>query len=311
MVQIYGDCIYIYGAIINTYHYSMKNLYNLFLKIGLIILLSLLFLFDFSYEQYQIARFLLIASFAWLSIIENEVTRRGWRFVFAVLVILFNPFYKLDIGRDNWKNIDLVVALLIAVNLLSVYSFYNVIKRIKVVVKNLNEKVNFKKIYRIALKCLITIVIGFLIWLAYTGYKRIKQEKALAKIKVTQDSLSKIAASTARINDSINEVRRIKKKKINDSLRTIKRIEVCNNATALANFKSYMRFYYPTWQIKNEFKIKSDDDCSFEISTLIKSTKYGGYGDFEALIVRIRFLEEGYYQQYHVTIIKSPILFDN
>ncbi len=78
-------------------------------KLGLSLLL-LLCLFELPYGYYQLFRYLALVGFAVLTYFEFERRNRLWVLVFVALALLFQPFYKLGMGRLLWNIIDGVVA---------------------------------------------------------------------------------------------------------------------------------------------------------------------------------------------------------
>jgi hypothetical protein len=280
----------------------MRFFSNGVLKICLSILL-LLCLFDLSYDQFEITRFILIASFAWLAISENEPSKKGWRFLFGVFVVLFNPFFKLEITKDYWELVDIIVSVLLIINILN--KKYDTTK-IKDKLRKYWIKLFSRKTFIFLVKLGVVIAVCFIIEIAYHEYQKVQLEKKEKKRKIVQDSLAKIAHH----NDSINEIKMVREQAKEDSSKQIEKTKMCTEKNAITNFKNYMSFYYPTWKIQNDPKISSDGDCSFEISALVKSTKYGGVGDAETLVVEINFWAQDYYKKFGFHVIKSPILFD-
>lgn len=80
------------------------------LKLVLAILL-LLCLADMPYGFYQLVRFAAAAAFAYLSYDYFKSKRDGLGFVFAALALLFQPFFKVALGRTIWNIVDVLVAI--------------------------------------------------------------------------------------------------------------------------------------------------------------------------------------------------------
>jgi hypothetical protein len=78
-----------------------------------IILAILLFLclVDMPYGYYQFVRFASAAFFVYAAYNENESGRKELVIVFIVLAILFQPFFKIALGRTLWNIVDVVVGL--------------------------------------------------------------------------------------------------------------------------------------------------------------------------------------------------------
>ena len=80
------------------------------IKIAMAALL-LLCLADMPYGFYQFVRFLAMASFAYLSYDYFKNKQEGLGFAFAALAILFQPFFKIALGRTIWNILDVVIAI--------------------------------------------------------------------------------------------------------------------------------------------------------------------------------------------------------
>ena len=86
------------------------------LKLVIAVLL-LLCLADMPYGFYQLVRF--AATLAYDSFKGKE---DGKGFIFAVLALLFQPFFKIALGRTIWNVVDVLVAIML---------FYFIIKSLK------------------------------------------------------------------------------------------------------------------------------------------------------------------------------------
>ena len=83
---------------------------NPLLKLILAILL-LLCLADMPYGVYQLVRFVAAGAFAYLSYEYLKLKKEGLGFVFAALALLFQPFFKIALGRLVWNTVDVIVAV--------------------------------------------------------------------------------------------------------------------------------------------------------------------------------------------------------
>ena len=81
-----------------------------FLKLVIAVLL-LLCLADMPYGYYQIVRFASAFAFAYLSYDYFKSKNDGLGFIFAALAVLFQPFFKIALGRTIWNAIDIIVAV--------------------------------------------------------------------------------------------------------------------------------------------------------------------------------------------------------
>jgi hypothetical protein len=88
-----------------------------FLKFGLAILL-LLCLLDMPYGFYQLVRFIALAVFGFLAYDANQRKQNALVVIYGVLALLFQPFFKVALGRDLWNMVDVVVAVFLIGSLL-------------------------------------------------------------------------------------------------------------------------------------------------------------------------------------------------
>lgn len=80
------------------------------LKLVIAILL-LLCLADMPYGYYTLVRFASAFAFAYLSYDCFKAKEDGKGFLFAALAVLFQPFYKIALGRAIWNMVDIIVAV--------------------------------------------------------------------------------------------------------------------------------------------------------------------------------------------------------
>jgi hypothetical protein len=88
---------------------------NKIIKIVLAALL-LLCLLEMPYGYYQFVRFVSMAGFAYLAYSANEKNHKNELFLYITLALLFQPFFKIALGRTIWNIIDLVVAVSLLVS---------------------------------------------------------------------------------------------------------------------------------------------------------------------------------------------------
>ena len=86
----------------------MKN--TNFIKIFLAILL-IACLADLPYGYYQFVRFAALVGFGYLAYNANEQGAKNEVFIYLALAILFQPFFKIALGRALWNGIDVVVGI--------------------------------------------------------------------------------------------------------------------------------------------------------------------------------------------------------
>ena len=83
---------------------------NTIIKIVLVVLLFGC-LFNFPYGYYQFVRFAALIGFGYLAYNANENGYKNEAFIYLVLVILFQPFIKVALGRTIWNIVDIIVAI--------------------------------------------------------------------------------------------------------------------------------------------------------------------------------------------------------
>ena len=77
----------------------------------IIAILLLLCLADMPYGFYTLVRFVSAFAFAYISYDYFKSKKDGLGFVFAALALLFQPFFKIAIGRTIWNIVDVIVAI--------------------------------------------------------------------------------------------------------------------------------------------------------------------------------------------------------
>lgn len=80
------------------------------IKIVLAILL-LLCLVDFPYGYYQFVRFAGLIGFAILAYQANRKNKQTEMVIYGALALLFQPFFKIALGRELWNVVDVVVGI--------------------------------------------------------------------------------------------------------------------------------------------------------------------------------------------------------
>ena len=78
------------------------------------IVLAILFficLADMPYGYYQFVRFAGLIGFAILAYQANQHDRRTEMIIYGGLALLFQPFFKVALGRQMWNIVDVVVGL--------------------------------------------------------------------------------------------------------------------------------------------------------------------------------------------------------
>ena len=71
----------------------------------------ILCLFNMPYGYYQFVRFISIIGFAYLAYLANIQNNKNEVFIYIGLIILFQTFVKIALGRTIWNIVDLVVGV--------------------------------------------------------------------------------------------------------------------------------------------------------------------------------------------------------
>ena len=80
------------------------------IKIGLAILFFLCLL-KMPYGFYQFVRFLALIGFVILAYQAHQENNSTAMVIYVVLAILFQPIFKIALGRDLWNVVDVVVGI--------------------------------------------------------------------------------------------------------------------------------------------------------------------------------------------------------
>jgi len=83
---------------------------NRVIKIVLSIILFLC-LVDMPYGYYQFVRFVAMIGFGILAIQSAELENKTLVIVFGALALLFQPFFKIALGRELWNVVDVIVGI--------------------------------------------------------------------------------------------------------------------------------------------------------------------------------------------------------
>jgi hypothetical protein len=80
------------------------------IKIALAILLFLCLL-DMPYGFYQFVRFVALIGFGILAYKANEDNKPTEMIIYGGIALLFQPFFKIALGREMWNIVDVVVGI--------------------------------------------------------------------------------------------------------------------------------------------------------------------------------------------------------
>ena len=80
------------------------------LKVFLAVLLFVC-LVDMPYGYYQVVRVIAMVGLSYLAYQSRQKDRVTEVFIYVILAILFQPFFKISLGRQIWNVVDLVVGI--------------------------------------------------------------------------------------------------------------------------------------------------------------------------------------------------------
>lgn len=80
------------------------------IKIGLAILFFLC-LADMPYGYYQFVRFIGLVGFVILAYQANQQGKQTEMIIYGALALLFQPLFKIALGRELWNIVDVVVGI--------------------------------------------------------------------------------------------------------------------------------------------------------------------------------------------------------
>nr|WP_282787758.1 DUF6804 family protein [Flavobacterium croceum] len=69
------------------------------------------------YGFYQLVRFVAFIGFSMIAFNENLNKDKTLTLTFLVLALLFQPFFKIALGRSLWNIIDVIIALFLIISI--------------------------------------------------------------------------------------------------------------------------------------------------------------------------------------------------
>ncbi|WP_373282348.1 DUF6804 family protein [Bizionia arctica] len=85
------------------------------LTLAIFILLCLL---DMPYSYYQLVRFSAFVCFSFLAYQANTKENKTEAFIYLALALLFQPFFKIALGRTIWNVVDVIVGIWLVLSVL-------------------------------------------------------------------------------------------------------------------------------------------------------------------------------------------------
>ena len=83
---------------------------TIIIKLILAVLL-LLCLLDMPYGYYQLVRFVALIGFGILAFKANEQDKKTEMLIYGGLALLFQPFFKIALGREIWNIVDVIIGI--------------------------------------------------------------------------------------------------------------------------------------------------------------------------------------------------------
>ena len=93
-----------------TKNLQMKLSLQTIIKIVLSVLFFLCLL-DMPYGFYQLVRIVALIGFGILAYKANEENRNTEIIIYGGLALLFQPFFKIALGREMWNIVDVIVGI--------------------------------------------------------------------------------------------------------------------------------------------------------------------------------------------------------
>jgi hypothetical protein len=82
----------------------MNNAIKIILAILMFICLA-----DVPYGYFQFVRFAALVGFGILAIAASNIENQTEMFIYGALALLFQPFFKIALGREVWYVVDVIV----------------------------------------------------------------------------------------------------------------------------------------------------------------------------------------------------------
>lgn len=93
-----------------TKNLQMKLSLQAIIKIALAILFFICLL-DMPYGFYQFVRFVALVGLGILAYKANEKNKNAEMIIYGGLALLFQPFFKIALGREIWNIVDVIVGI--------------------------------------------------------------------------------------------------------------------------------------------------------------------------------------------------------
>ncbi|MBP4141966.1 hypothetical protein J3S90_09135 [Flavobacterium sp. P4023] len=70
------------------------------------------------YGFYQFVRFTAMVGFAYLAYSANEQNKKNQLFIYIALALLFQPFFKIALGRSLWNIVDVIISVSLVISVI-------------------------------------------------------------------------------------------------------------------------------------------------------------------------------------------------
>lgn len=80
---------------------------------AILVVLLLLCLYNWSYGYYQLVRYITMTLFTYFTYIElqKKQTNSNIILLYIFIIILFQPLFKISLGRTLWNIVDVILAV--------------------------------------------------------------------------------------------------------------------------------------------------------------------------------------------------------
>lgn len=74
-------------------------------------LLMFICLADLPYGYFELVRFIALIAFGLLAAQASQIGRQNEMIIYGALALLFQPIFKISLGRELWNMIDVIVGI--------------------------------------------------------------------------------------------------------------------------------------------------------------------------------------------------------
>lgn len=92
--------------LVMNYMFTIRQIIKVILAVLLLLCLA-----PMPYGYYQLVRFVAMLVFAYLAYCHFKSEEGGLGFLFVALALLFQPFFKIALGRTLWNIMDVLIAI--------------------------------------------------------------------------------------------------------------------------------------------------------------------------------------------------------